>query len=270
MGNCSDNTESLCIAVPDLRFSLRKSYQNLLKLLKLGTTLPPCCAKATAPGMCLYVSNIKYSVVTFVKWAVSHQTVEEVTGQTAFDTSYLLFSIGIENHRSNVFRDRYKSRRSLAHNALCCCCTWGIWDTDKCCFPLSRVASRTFVPLPADQMSATNPFAHHANSCMIGFGAGLPGVFALIRAADFVPTHRGAGAMAISRWMTKSAQVYGSSTARSSPLLTQLQRLILPLAEAKQFSSAPDAEHLLVKQQNGIGSITINRPKALNAKNCGK
>ena len=75
--------------------------------------------------------------------------------------------------------------------------------------------------------------------------------------------------MLTSRWLIKAANRYRSSAASGYAPLTQVQQLIAPVFEAKHFSSAPD-ENLLVKQQNGLGSITINRPKALNAKNCGK
>ncbi len=37
----------------------------------------------------------------------------------------------------------------------------------------------------------------------------------------------------------------------------------------RHHSTAANEEHLLVRKEAGLGRITINRPKALNAKNCG-
>lgn len=41
------------------------------------------------------------------------------------------------------------------------------------------------------------------------------------------------------------------------------------LFAGQRFSTASDVEHLIVREEGGLGRITINRPKALNAKNCG-
>ena len=59
------------------------------------------------------------------------------------------------------------------------------------------------------------------------------------------------------------------ATLQTPLLLTGVQRLFSPVAN-RSFSSAADAGDLLVNQKDGLGCITINRPKALNAKNCGE
>lgn len=41
------------------------------------------------------------------------------------------------------------------------------------------------------------------------------------------------------------------------------------LPHCRQYSTASDDKHLIVNEEAGLGKITINRPKALNAKNCG-
>ena len=38
---------------------------------------------------------------------------------------------------------------------------------------------------------------------------------------------------------------------------------------SQKFSTSSKEQHLLVSEKDGLGKITINRPKALNAKNCG-
>lgn len=45
---------------------------------------------------------------------------------------------------------------------------------------------------------------------------------------------------------------------------------ILPGTQHAIFSTAADQQHLKISLEAGLGMITIDRPKALNAKNCGK
>ena len=63
--------------------------------------------------------------------------------------------------------------------------------------------------------------------------------------------------------------IQSHATLQAPLLLAAVQRLFPPV-KGRCFSSAPDADHLLVSQKDGLGYITINRPKALNAKNCGE
>ena len=51
--------------------------------------------------------------------------------------------------------------------------------------------------------------------------------------------------------------------------LTGLPSLDSSITVGHRYSTAANEEHLLVRQEAGLGRITINRPKALNAKNCG-
>ncbi len=51
--------------------------------------------------------------------------------------------------------------------------------------------------------------------------------------------------------------------------LTGLPSLDSPSTVSHPYSTAANEEHLLVRKEVGLGRITINRPKALNAKNCG-
>lgn len=48
-----------------------------------------------------------------------------------------------------------------------------------------------------------------------------------------------------------------------------LSSTVATLSAGQHFSTASDLEHLIVREEGGLGRITINRPKALNAKNCG-
>ncbi len=51
--------------------------------------------------------------------------------------------------------------------------------------------------------------------------------------------------------------------------LTGLPSLDLSFTVGHRYSTAANEEHLLVRKEAGLGRITVNRPKALNAKNCG-
>ena len=51
--------------------------------------------------------------------------------------------------------------------------------------------------------------------------------------------------------------------------LTGLPSLNSLFTVSHHYSTAANEEHLLVRKEAGLGRITINRPKALNAKNCG-
>ena len=51
--------------------------------------------------------------------------------------------------------------------------------------------------------------------------------------------------------------------------LTGLPSLDSSFTVSHRHSTAANEEHLLVRKEAGLGRITINRPKALNAKNCG-
>lgn len=59
---------------------------------------------------------------------------------------------------------------------------------------------------------------------------------------------------------TKTPQIY---------LRSVLLDCILPSMQRANFSVASGQEHLKVSLEAGLGMITIDRPKALNAKNCG-
>ena len=52
-------------------------------------------------------------------------------------------------------------------------------------------------------------------------------------------------------------------------LASAICQSICPTTTLRNYGTSTHEETLLVKQENGLGKITINRPNALNAKNCG-
>ena len=73
-----------------------------------------------------------------------------------------------------------------------------------------------------------------------------------------------------SLYPTRALRCFSDTAMLPRTLASALCQSIIATTLRRSYGTSEDLEEtLLVSQEKGLGKITINRPKALNAKNCG-
>lgn len=72
-----------------------------------------------------------------------------------------------------------------------------------------------------------------------------------------------------SRYPARALRCFSDTAMLPRTLASALCQSIVATVTRRNYGTSKTEETLLVNQERGLGKITINRPKALNAKDCG-